>query len=63
MSAYNGFLRFTSGATHANLLAASMVVEPFLIHILAYIESVVGFESGIEHDTALQRVTNIGATD
>ena len=29
----NGFLRFTSGATPADLTTASMVAEPFLIHI------------------------------
>ena len=34
-SAWNGFLRFTSVATPADLLAATMVSKPFLIHILA----------------------------
>ena len=35
--ACNGFLRFNSGATPADLLAASMVTEPFLIYVLASI--------------------------
>ena len=33
-SAYNGFLRFTSGAKPADLLVASMAAEPFPIHVL-----------------------------
>ena len=33
-SAYDGFLRFTSGATPADLLTTSMAAEPFLVHVL-----------------------------
>ena len=36
---YNGLLRFTCGSTPADLLAASMVAEPFLIHILAHVQA------------------------
>ena len=32
--ACNGFLRFSSGATPADLMTASWAAEPFLIHVL-----------------------------
>ena len=32
----DGFLRFTSGVTPADLLVASMVAKPFSIHLLAH---------------------------
>ena len=35
--ACNGFLRFTSGATPAELLRTSMADEPFEIHVLEHI--------------------------
>ena len=38
----NGFLRFTSGVTPAELLKTSLAAEPFLIHILALIYSSIG---------------------
>ena len=43
--ACNGFLRFTSGATPADLMMASMVAEPFMIHILgkSWIRSTIEF--------------------
>ena len=44
--------RFTSGATPADLLAASMAVEPFLICILA----LVGLKPRIECDTNDMRI-------
>ena len=50
-------LRFTFGVTPAHLLAASLVAEQFLIHILACIQALVGIKSRIEHATALQRAT------
>ena len=49
---FSGFLRFTSGATPADLLAAKL----FLIHILTYIQALMGLESGIECAAAGQRV-------
>ena len=50
--ALNGFLRFTSGVTPTDLMVARKVAKPYLIHILAYIQALVGLESGIEHATA-----------
>ena len=35
LAVYNGFFRFTFGATHADLLVASMVAMPFQSNILA----------------------------
>ena len=40
--ACNGFFRFTSGVTPADLLMASMVVKSFRIHILVHIEALDG---------------------
>ena len=37
-----GFLRFISDATPASLLAAIIVAEPFLIHILSHISASTG---------------------
>ena len=37
LPACNEFLRFTFGATPADLLVASMADEPFLIHVLAHV--------------------------
>ena len=34
----NGFLRFTTGATPADLLVVSMEAEPFSIHTVAHIQ-------------------------
>ena len=42
----NGFLRFTSSATPADLLAASMAAE-MLIDVLAPVQALVLSESGI----------------
>ena len=33
------FLRFSSGATRADLLVASMVAEPFLINLFAHVQA------------------------
>ena len=49
----NGFFRFTSCAT----LVALLVAKPFLIHVLAHVQALVGHKSGIEHAAASQRVT------
>ena len=38
--ACNGFLRFTSGVTLADFLAASMAAEPFEIHVLEHIRTI-----------------------
>ena len=40
--ACNGFLRFTSGATPADLLAATMTAEPLSIHVLAHVHTIIG---------------------
>ena len=48
------FLRFTSGATPADILDASMATKPILIHILAHIQAMVGLESGMECAAASQ---------
>ena len=47
---YNRFLRFTSGLTSADFLAA----RDILIHLLAHVQALVGLESGIEHTAAQQ---------
>ena len=44
--AYNGFLRFTSGVTPADLLAASMAAEPF--HSPTCVQVFMGFKSRIK---------------
>ena len=44
----------TSVVTPVDLLAVSMVAEPFLIHVIAHIQALMGLESGIEHATRLQ---------
>ena len=46
LHAYNGFLWFTSGATPADLLTASIAVEPFwLLYLCTYIQVLAGVES------------------
>ena len=53
----SGFLRFTSTATLADLLMASMAAEPLLIHILVHVHTVqllVGFEPGIEWEHSVR---------
>ena len=45
-------LRFTSGATLADLLAASMAAEPSLLHTSEACEALVGLETGSYHAAA-----------
>ena len=59
--ASNGFFRFTSGLAPAQLLAASMTAIPFSIHILAYIQVLVGLVFEIKCATASQGVTRRSA--
>ena len=40
--AHSGVLRFTYSATPADLLAGSMVSEPFSIHVLAHVQASIG---------------------
>ena len=60
-SVYDGFLRFTSGATPAGLSMASTVTKPFLIHILAQIQALAELESGSSSHSLWQdmHATNI----
>ena len=53
--ACNGFFRFISGATPADLLVASMAAKPFHPHTC--IQALVGLESRIQHAAASQYVT------
>ena len=49
---HNGFLRFTSGMTPADLLAASMVPQLFHPHTFTCVQALVGLESRIKHAIA-----------
>ena len=53
----NGFLRFTSGATPADLLAISMAVELFHPHTCTCIQALVGIKSGMKCAAASQNVS------
>ena len=54
LPAYKRFLRFTSGATPADLLAASVAAEPF--HTRTCVQALAGLESG--KDCVNIRVSN-----
>ena len=58
----NGFLRFTSDVTPADLLIAIMVVEPFLFDNCTHIQASLEFESGIECTAATHYTTDRHAT-